>query len=814
MKQYRQIKSQTDGAILMFRLGDFYEMFEEDAELASRELEITLTGRGTGENRFPMCGVPYHSVEPYISKLVSKGYKVAICEQMEDPSQAKGIVDRQITRIITPGTITDQSMLLEKTNNFLMAVSFGQDGIGLSYADASTGLFKSLDIKGNSARKTLFDEIERISPAECLLAPGVLENDPGLASLLSSRKIIATKYTLKDLSDPQLASEKLRRFFGVSSLEGFGFSGKEQGLCASSSIIEYLEQTQKTELGQITRLSLYSTDRFMSIDPPTRKNLELVETMKDRSYKGSLLSILDRTATPMGARKLRFWLLYPLKDEKEINLRLDAVEELSKEAVLRQRLLAALGGIRDIERLSSRTAGKSANARDLVALKESLLKLPDIKELLKNCTSPILKKTAEVNAIEEVAELIGSAINDDPPFQVKDGGLIKSGFSAELDEIRQASFSGKKWISDLEEKERQRTGIKSLKVGFTKVFGYYIEVTSSNLKYVPMDYIRKQTLVNCERFITPELKEKEALVLNAQERLVEMEYELFCGIREATARHIKELQAIADTISTTDALLSLAETAAGENYVRPVIVGAIHVDAAREPHLHIISGRHPVVENTIGHHLFVPNDTVMDENGSFIMLTGPNMAGKSTYMRQVALIVLLAHIGSFVPAKSASVPLTDRIFTRVGALDDLYMGQSTFMVEMLETANILNNATKDSLVILDEIGRGTATFDGMSIACAVAEHIHEKIGAKTFFATHYHELTSLADKHRGIKNMNISVKEDGDGIIFLHRIVDGPADKSYGIQVAKLAGLPSEVIFRAKEVYKTLEMVENDFGKL
>ncbi len=809
MKQYRQIKSQTDGAILMFRLGDFYEMFEDDAELASRELEITLTGRGTGENRSPMCGVPYHSVEPYISKLVSKGYKVAICEQMEDPSQAKGIVKRQITRIITPGTIMEQSMLTEKTNNFLMAVSLGRDRIGLAYADASTGLFKSLDIKGSGARKTLFDEIERISPAECLLAPETLENDQELVSLLASRKIIATKYTIKDLSDPALASEKLQRFFGVSSLEGFGFSGKEQGLCASSAIIEYLAQTQRTELGQITGLSPYSTDRFMSIDPSTRKNLELVETIKDRSYKGSLLSILDRTATPMGARKLRFWLLYPLKDEKEIDLRLDTVEELSKEAVLRQRLLAALGCMRDIERLSSRTAGKSANARDLVALKESLLKLPDIKELLKNCTSPMLKKTGEVNALAEVAALIGAAINDDPPFQIKEGGLIKSGYSTELDEIKGASLSGKKWISDLEEKERQRTGIKSLKVGFTKVFGYYIEVTSSNLKYVPMDYIRKQTLVNCERFITPELKEKEALVLNAQERLVEMEYELFCGIREETARHIKEFQAIADTISTTDALLSLAETAAGENYIRPVIV-----ETPCRASLHIISGRHPVVENTIGRHLFVPNDTVMDENGSFIMLTGPNMAGKSTYMRQVALIVLLAHIGSFVPAKSASVPLTDRIFTRVGALDDLYMGQSTFMVEMLETANILNNATKDSLVLLDEIGRGTATFDGMSIACAVAEHIHEKIGARTLFATHYHELTSLADKHKGIKNMNISVKEDGDGIIFLHRIVDGPADKSYGIQVAKLAGLPAQVISRAKEVYKTLEMVENDFGKL
>ena len=805
MKQYQEIKSETDGAILMFRLGDFYEMFGEDAELASKELEITLTGRGAGENRSPMCGVPYHSVDPYISKLISKGYKVAICEQMEDPSVAKGLVKRQITRIITPGTITDQSMLVEKSNNYLMAVSSFAGRLGLAYVDASTGQFKALDIKSADQNKSLFDEIERISPSECLVGIDLLVEDPALVKFLESRNIIVTKYSLKDIFDTDLAQEKLKRFFCVKSLEGFGFLGDELSLCASSAVIDYLNETQKTSLGQINKISPYNIDSFMSIDPSTRKNLELVETIKDRAFKGSLLSILDRTATPMGARKLRSWLLYPLKDVKEIDSRLDGVEELSKDPVLRQRLLLALSDIRDVERLSSRIAGGSANARDLVSLKESLLKLPDIKKLLSACSSFLLRKASTVSDMSDVVTLIAAAITDDPPFTVKEGGLIKTGYSAELDEIKEASANGKKWISALEDSERRRTGIRSLKVGFTKVFGYYIEITSSNLKYAPQNYIRKQTLVNCERFITPDLKDKEAMILNAEERLIETEYSVFCIVRDKAAEYIKELQNIADLIATTDALLSLADTAVGENYCRP--------EFSASP-MRIISGRHPVVENTIGRHLFVPNDTTMDDNGSFIMLTGPNMAGKSTYMRQVALIVLLAQIGSFVPAKSATLPLVDRIFTRVGALDDLYAGQSTFMVEMLETSNIINNATSHSLILLDEIGRGTATFDGMSIACAVAEHIYEKIGAKTLFATHYHELTSLSDKHNGIRNMNISVKEEGDSIIFLHKIVDGPADKSYGIQVAKLAGLPKEVILRAKEVYNTLEMVENDFGKL
>ncbi|MEK7377247.1 MAG: DNA mismatch repair protein MutS, partial [Candidatus Margulisiibacteriota bacterium] len=658
MKQYQEIKSQTDGAILMFRLGDFYEMFGDDAELASKELEITLTGRGAGENRSPMCGVPYHSIYPYISKLISKGYKVAICEQMEDPALAKGIVKRQITRIITPGTITDQSMLVEKSNNYLMAISSFAGKLGLAYVDASTGLFKSLDIKNADQKKTLFDEIERIAPSECLVGIDLYESDPALVKFLESRNIIVTKYTLKDIFDAPLATEKLKRFFAVKSLEGFGFSGDEASLCASSSIIDYLNETQKTSLGQINKISPYNIDSFMSIDPSTRKNLELVETIKDRSFKGSLLSILDRTATPMGARKLRSWLLYPLKDDKEINSRLDGVEELSKDPVLRQRLLSALNDIRDIERLSSRIAGGSANARDLVSLKESLLKLPEIKKLLSTCSSSLLRKASEISDMSAVLTLISAAITDDPPFTIKEGGMIKKGYSAELDEIKEASTNGKKWISALEESERQRTGIKSLKVGFTKVFGYYIEITSSNLKYAPQDYIRKQTLVNCERFITPDLKEKEAMILNAEERLTDTEYSIFCGVRDETAKHIKDLQNIADLIAVADAVLSLANTAAGENYVRPVIV-----DALREAHLQIISGRHPVVENTIGRHLFVPNDTTMDDNGRFIMLTGPNMAGKSTYMRQVALIVLLAQIGSFVPAKSATIPLADRIFT-------------------------------------------------------------------------------------------------------------------------------------------------------
>ncbi len=805
MKQYLEIKSQVKDALLFFRLGDFYEMFGDDALVASKELEITLTGRGQGENRAPMCGVPYHSVQPYVSKLISRGFKVAICEQVEDPALAKGIVKREVIKIITPGTILESSMLTENTNNYLMSISFSGEKCALAFIDVSTGEFKGIDLEGPDKMRQLFDEIERVSPSEVLMLPDAAQNNEKLLSFMSARGIIYTPYNLKDIFDVSLAKEKLLRHFSLSSLEAFGFSGSELSLCAASAIVDYLKETQKVPLLHINSLKKYRIDNYMYIDSATRRNLELVQTIRERSFEGSLLWILDRTKTPMGARSLRSWLLFPLCDKDAITARLDAVEELSKDQMLRADMADALDNIRDIERLTGKIASASANARDLVSLKESLEKLPSIKSVLSKCSSPLIRGLADFKDMSEVYSLISSAVADDPPFVLKDGGLIKPGYSAELDEIKNASLKGKEWISNLEEEERRRTGIKSLKVGFTKVFGYYIEVSSSNLKYVPQDYIRKQTLVNCERFITPDLKDKESMILNAQDRSVEMEYVIFCTVRDKVAAFAKDLQQVAFCVANIDALLSLANVAVSENYVKPKL---------KDPgsSVEIKDGRHPVSEKTLGQHLFVPNDTVMGKDSGFLLITGPNMAGKSTYMRQVALIVLLSQIGSFVPASSASLPVFDRIFTRVGAFDDLYAGQSTFMVEMLETANILNNATKDSLIVIDEIGRGTATFDGMSIAKAVAEHIHSRIGAKTLFATHYHELTNLPEKFKGIKNVNVSVKEEGDHITFLHKIVDGTADKSYGIHVAKLAGLPDSVVKRAKEVYDTLEMVENKLG--
>lgn len=808
MKQYLEVKSKVNDALLFFRLGDFYEMFGDDALVASKELEITLTGRGQGENRHPMCGVPFHSVQPYISKLVSRGYKVAICEQVEAPALAKGIVKREVIKIITPGTVFESSMLSEKLNNYLLSIAIHADKTALSYIDVSTGEFRSLDIEGDDKRRKLFDEIERVSPAEILLSSEISEKDKELVNFITSKNIVLTPYNLKDIFDIDLAKEKVLRHFKLASLEGFGFRGAELSLCAVSAAIDYLKETQKTPLNQVNRISRYRTDNYMYIDGSTRRNLELVETIRGREYSGSLLWILDRTKTPMGARLLRNWLLFPLKEKSEIDLRLEGVETLTKSSITREVLSLALDEIRDIERLTGKIASAGANARDLVSLKESLLNLPKVKEALQSCDSKLIKSLVNFADFSEAISLIDKAIVDDPPFVLKEGGLIKKGYSGELDEIKEAAFSGKEWISRLEETERQRTGIKSLKVGYTKVFGYYIEVSSTNLKYVPQDYIRKQTLVNCERFITPELKDKESMILNAQDRLVELEYSTFCGVRDEISKYTLELQQAASSIAQIDCILSLAEVAVNENYSKPEIFSG--KDSGT---LEIKEGRHPVSEKTIGSYKFVPNDTYMNGDSSFLIITGPNMAGKSTYMRQVALIVLMAQIGSFVPARSAKIPVMDRIFTRVGAFDDVYAGQSTFMVEMLETANIINNATKDSLIILDEIGRGTATFDGMSIAKAVAEHIHTKIKAKTLFATHYHELTSIADKFKGIKNLNVSVKESGDTITFLHKIVEGTADKSYGIHVAKLAGLPKEVINRAKEVYNTLEMVENKLDK-
>jgi len=789
--QYREIKKHYQDAILFFRLGDFYEMFNEDAELASLELQLTLTGRGEGDNHMPMCGIPYHAAENYIAKLLEKGHKVAICEQVEDPKLAKGVVRREVIRVLTPGTILESSMLSDRSSNYLAAVAYDKGKYGLAYIEASTGEFKVAEIDDPLKLK---EELERLAPAEILLSDMITDRPQFAAAVITG---------FKDMHEKPAAEEKLKEFFRLASLAAFGLEDFSAGLAAALAILEYLKDTQKTTLGHVNKIQPYRIEGFMFIDSQTRRNLELTQIIRDQSFKGSLLWVLDQCQTNMGSRLLRNWMLAPLLNVGEIDRRLDAIEELKANAVFRAEVSQELKKVYDVERLTGRVATQNANARDLVSLAGSLRRLPRLKELLKDKRSEALnniKVDLKEGGLLTLVELILNSIVDQPPHQLTEGGLIKEGYHEELDELKGAARGGKEWIAALENQERARTGIKSLKMGFTRVFGYYIEVSNSNLAAVPPDYIRKQTLVNCERFITPELKEKESLILNADKRSQELEYQLFCEIRKQAAEHTLKLQAAAQALSQLDALLSLAEVAAANGYCRPKISG--------EGRIEVSSSRHPVVEKTLGSQNFTPNDIELDNEERFLMITGPNMAGKSTYMRQVALICLMAQMGSYVPAKSAEVGITDRIFTRIGAMDNIFSGQSTFMVEMTETANILNNATKNSLIILDEIGRGTATFDGMSIAAAVAEYIYNKIKAKTLFATHYHEITQLAEKHSGMKNLNVAVREEADRIIFLHKIVEGPADKSYGIAVAKLAGLPPEVIKRARQVYVTLDMIE------
>ena len=809
VKQYLSIKEKHKDAILFFRLGDFYEMFNQDAEIASRELDLVLTGRGQEENRMPMCGIPFHAAENYISRLISKGYKVAICEQVEDPKTAKGVVRREVIRVVTPGTVIEANLLSEKTNNYLLAVTKEKNAYGLAYADASTGEFRVTEI---AEQEKILDEVNRINPSEILVSD-LIENEFHFQPPRSF---------FKDTYDREASEEKLKEFFKVKSLNSFGLGSAKAAWGAAAAILDYLKDTQKTSLDHINQIKPYHTSQFMFIDASTRRNLELVQTIRDRSYRGSLLWVLDRTKTSMGSRLLRQWVLQPLLDADLIGQRLDAVEELFGNAVLRAELGQEIKNISDIERAVGRIASASANARDLIALKESLKRLPKLNNLIKGAQGSLLKELNRLPDFVEVSDLVSKAIVDDPPFAIKEGGLIKEGYDPSLDEIKKAAREGKDWIARLENEERRRTGIKSLKVGFTRVFGYYIEVTKTNLSQVPDNYIRKQTLVNCERFITPELKEKESLILNADERMKKMEYKVFCDVRSKVAEHTSGLQKLAQVLARIDVLLSLAEVAVENRCCRPKILNpksfgpkSLRTRSEIRTRIHIIEGRHPVVEKTLGEYRFVPNSVEMnDANSRFLLITGPNMAGKSIYMRQAALICLMAQIGSFVPAKEAELCLIDRIFTRIGAMDDIFSGQSTFMMEMTETSNILHNATEKSLIILDEIGRGTATFDGMSIAAAVAEYIHTRVRAKTMFATHYHEITQLAEKYAGMKNLNVLVKEEGDHVIFLHRIAEGPADRSYGIQVAKLAGLPKEVVERAKQVYATLEMVENDLGKI
>ena len=807
MKQYREIKRQHLDAILLFRMGDFYEMFDQDAVTASKVLEITLTARNKSKGiETPLCGFPYHAVEGYIAKLIRRGFKVAVCEQVEDPKLAKGIVKREVIRVVTPGTVLDANLLDAKDNNYLASLYPEKDGFGLSFLDISTGDYFMAEVAGEKNLAELDTLLSRFTPREIVLPAGY-RPDPGLSGMLrnyTQAVNVAEDWTF----DRATAARTLLDHFKVSSLEGFGCGGMKAGVSAAGAALRYIEETQKTGLANIRRIRPFLARAYMVLDAACQRNLELVKNIYDGSTKGTLLSVLDGTVTAMGGRKLREWLLNPLMDAAEIEHRLDAIAEFKDGHQLRSDLRTALNAVYDLERLISRVSLGAASARDLLALKQSFASLPTIKGLLSPCASRLIDDmTAGWDDLQDVFHLIDKAIHDDPPYTLREGRLIKKGHDADLDELRSISSEGKGWIAGIELRERERTGINSLKVSYNRVFGYYIEVTRTNLANVPPDFIRKQTLANAERFITPELKEYEEKVLGAEEKILDLEYRLFLQVREAVAQSTVRIQDMARKLSTLDCLASLSEAAARNKYVRPQIVDG--------DQLRIVDGRHPVLEQLSPDERFIPNDTLLDcEENQLLILTGPNMAGKSTYMRQVAMITLMAQMGSFVPAREAQVGLVDRIFTRVGASDFITRGQSTFMVEMNETANILNNATDRSLIILDEIGRGTSTFDGISIAWAVAEHIHTKIRARTLFATHYHELTELALTMDRVKNYTVAIKEWNDQIVFLRKVVEGGADKSYGIQVARLAGLPHMVIQRAREVLANLERAEfNDLGE-
>ena len=796
MQQYLNLKAKYQDCILFFRLGDFYEMFFDDAKTASRELELTLTGKDCGlEERAPMCGVPYHAVNTYVEKLISRGFKVAICEQMQDPALAKGLVERDVIRIITPGTVIEPTMLDERTNNFLLAVYFSGDRAGLSCADVSTGEFYVHEI--SSAEDDLRDEVARIAPME------IITNDlVRLRDCLRREEGSASEQPGSWFSFQQ-ASDTLCKHFQLSDLSPLGLSEEYRaGACAAGALMRYLSETQKNALDHMTGLRIYQGSDTMLIDRNTRRNLELTESLRGRSRKGSLLWLLDKTSTAMGGRLLRSWIEQPLINREKILRRLDAVEEFAGQHVLTMTLSEELQGVYDVERLLSKVAYKSMNARDCLALCNSLSKVPGIIKLLENASSQAVREVRDsLDALPELTELLTRAIDPDAPITITDGGIIRDGYSEMLDEYRTASRDGKQWILELEQRERDETGIRNLRIQYNKVFGYYIEVTKSFYDLVPYRYQRKQTLANAERYMTPELKEIEQKIVGAEEQSVRLEMQLFTEVREQIASQISRIQKTAMALKTLDALLSLAKVAVSNHYVRPEITGDGTLD--------ITEGRHPVVEQAMDESGFVPNDTHMNGDSSrMCIITGPNMAGKSTYMRQVALITLMAHIGSFVPAKEAHSPIVDRIFTRVGASDDLASGQSTFMVEMSETAYILRNATAKSLVILDEIGRGTSTFDGLAIAWAVVEYLCDKTksGAKTLFATHYHELSELEGHIEGVENYCISVKEHGEDVIFLRKIIRGGADKSFGVHVARLAGIPKPVLVRAHEIQARLEV--------
>lgn len=797
MQHYMETKKEYPDCILFYRLGDFYEMFFDDALTVSKELEITLTGKDCGlSERAPMCGVPFHAVDSYLYRLVQKGYKVAIAEQMEDPKQAKGLVKREVIRVVTPGTITSSQVLDETKNNYLMGIVY-MDGIyGISTADISTGDFMVTEVDSD---RELFDEINKFSPSEIICNNAFYMSGVDMDGLKNRYQVV-----ISSLDSRFFGEESCRRIlmehFKVGALVGLGLEDYATGIIAAGAVMQYIYETQKSTLEHITTVTPYSTGQYMVIDTSTRRNLELVETMREKQKRGTLLWVLDKTKTAMGARLLRACIEQPLIHRDEIIRRQNAVEELNMNYISREEICEYLNPIYDLERLIGRISYKTANPRDLIAFRSSLEMLPYIKRILGEFNSELLAELGrEPDPLQDIFRLIGDAIVEEPPITVREGGIIKDGYNQEADKLRQAKTEGKNWLAELEAREKEKTGIKTLKVKFNKVFGYYFEVTNSFKDQVPDYYIRKQTLTNAERFTTDELKQLEDIIMGAEEKLVSLEYDLFCEVRDKIGAEVIRIQKTAKSIAGIDVFCSLSVVATRRNYVKPSIndKGVIQIK----------NGRHPVVEQMMRDDMFVANDTFLDNGKNRLsVITGPNMAGKSTYMRQVALIVLMAQLGSFVPAQEADIGICDRVFTRVGASDDLASGQSTFMVEMTEVANILRNATRNSLLVLDEIGRGTSTFDGLSIAWAVIEHISNSklLGAKTLFATHYHELTELEGTIAGVKNYCIAVKEQGDDIVFLRKIVRGGADKSYGIQVAKLAGVPDSVIARAKEIAEEL----------
>ena len=798
MQQYMAIKEQYKDCILFYRLGDFYEMFYDDALTASRELEITLTGKNCGqEERAPMCGVPYHAVDAYLNKLVAKGYKVAICEQAEDPKQAKGIVKREVIRIVTPGTNLSQQALDEGRNNYLMCLVYDNNQFGLAITDISTGDFYTTEV---ATLKELYDEIHRFSPSEIICNDSFYMSGASLDDF-KDRLHVSVSTLDTWYMDEAVSVQKIKEHFKVASLDGLGLTDFPSGTLAVGALLLYLYETQKNTLDNLTKITPYRSGGYMIIDSATNRNLELIETLREKQKKGSLLWVLDKTKTAMGARLMRNWIEQPLIEKKKITARQDAVEELYNDMITREEIREYLNAVYDLERLVTRISYRTANPRDLIAFKTSLGMIPPVKQLLSQAKSAELKEIDErMDCLEDIYDLIEKSIQDEPPIMIREGGMIKEGYNEDVDKFRLSRTEGKTWLAELEAREKEKTGIKNLRVRYNKVFGYYLEVTNSYKELVPEDWTRKQTLANAERYITPELKELEDMILGAEDKLAALEYDLYCEVRDSIGEQVVRIQETAKAIAHLDVLASLACVAQSNDYVRPSINTKGVID--------IQGGRHPVVEKMNNNQMFIDNDTYLDnKNHRISIITGPNMAGKSTYMRQSALIVLMAQIGSFVPAKSANIGIVDRIFTRVGASDDLASGQSTFMVEMTEVANILRNATSRSLLILDEIGRGTSTFDGLSIAWAVVEHISNPklLGAKTLFATHYHELTELEGKLDSVNNYCIAVREQGDDIIFLRKIIRGGADKSYGIQVARLAGVPDSVIDRAKEIASWLE---------